>query len=104
MWNVSSRELMNMPLPCNRTTSIPRPERCAITAWYIAGAIEDHGFPDDMKERLEEALTKAGIDHRIETYQAKHGWVFRDTPVYDAAAAERHWQSMFALFDATLKH
>ena len=57
-----------------------------------------------MKERLEEALTKAGIDHRIETYQAKHGWVFRDTPVYDAAAAERHWQTMFALFDATLKH
>src|SRR3984885_10215679 len=25
---------------------------------YIAGAIEDHGFPDDMKERLEEALNK----------------------------------------------
>ena len=71
---------------------------------YIAGAIEDQGFPDDMKERLEEALTKAGIDHRIETYQAKHGWVFRDTPVYDAAAAERHWQTMFALFDETLKH
>ena len=70
---------------------------------YVAGAIEDQSFPDDMKERLDEALTNAGVDHKIETYQAKHGWVFRDTPVYDAAAAERHWQTMLALFDSTLK-
>jgi carboxymethylenebutenolidase len=70
---------------------------------YVAGAIEDGSFPDEMKARLEEALTKAGVDHKIETYPAKHGWVFRDTPVFDAAASERHYQSMFALFDAKLK-
>jgi carboxymethylenebutenolidase len=70
---------------------------------YIAGAIEDQSFPDDMKERLEKALTTAGVDHKIETYQAKHGWVFRDTPVYDAAAAERHWQTLVALLDGKLK-
>jgi carboxymethylenebutenolidase len=69
---------------------------------YVAGAIEDQSFPDDMKLRLEEALTSAGVDHTIETYDAKHGWVFRDFPVYDAAAAERHWQSMTALFAAKL--
>ena len=70
---------------------------------YIAGAIEDQSFPDDMKNRLEEALTQAHIDHKIETYPAKHGWVFRDMPVYDAAACERHWQTLLALFDATLR-
>ncbi|MGB6451597.1 MAG: dienelactone hydrolase family protein [Steroidobacteraceae bacterium] len=70
---------------------------------YVAGAIEDQSFPDDMKKRLEDALTAAGVDHKIETYQAKHGWVFRDTPVYAAAAAERHWQTLVALFDAKLK-
>ncbi|MGH8141261.1 MAG: dienelactone hydrolase family protein, partial [Steroidobacteraceae bacterium] len=70
---------------------------------YVAGAIEDQSFPDDMKARLEQALTAAGVDHRIETYQARHGWVFRDFPIYDAAAAERHWQSLTALFDAKLK-
>jgi carboxymethylenebutenolidase len=70
---------------------------------YVAGAIEDQSFPDDMKQRLEQALTAAGVDHTIETYQAKHGWVFRDTPVFDAAAAERHWHSLLALFDAKLK-
>jgi len=70
---------------------------------YVAGAIEDPVFPDDMKRRLDEALTAAGVDHLVETYPARHGWVFRDTPVYDAAAAERHWQSLTSLFEATLK-
>jgi len=70
---------------------------------YIAGAIEDSSFPDDMKARLEEALTKAHVDHQIETYPAKHGWVFRDTPVYDVAAAERHWQTLVAFLGKTWK-
>src|SRR6202453_4798370 len=69
---------------------------------YIAGAIEDESFPDDMKERLEASLTGAGVEHKIETYAAKHGWVFRDIPVYDAAAAERHWKTMTELFEAKL--
>jgi carboxymethylenebutenolidase len=70
---------------------------------YVGGAIEDDSFPDDMKARLEAALTQAGVDHKIETYPAKHGWVFRDIPVYDAAASERHWQTLTALMDGTLK-
>jgi carboxymethylenebutenolidase len=69
---------------------------------YVAGAIEDASFPDEMKARLEAALTAAGVDHRIETYQAKHGWVLRDMPVYDAAAAERHWQTLPALLASKL--
>jgi carboxymethylenebutenolidase len=71
---------------------------------YVAGAIEDQWFPDDMKVRLEEALTSAGVDHRIETYPARHGWVPTDSPVYDETQAERHWTELLALFDATLKH
>jgi carboxymethylenebutenolidase len=70
---------------------------------YVAGAIEDAGFPDDMKQRLEDALTQAGVDHKIETYQAKHGWVFRDIPVYDAAAEERHWETLTGLLESKLK-
>ena len=56
-----------------------------------------------MKQRLEDALTRAGVDHSIETYQAKHGWVFRDTPVFDAAAAERHWNTLVTLLNAKLR-
>jgi carboxymethylenebutenolidase len=70
---------------------------------YVAGAIEDQSFPDEMKARLEGALTEAGVDHRVETYPAKHGWVLRDTPVYDVACTERHWHSLLALLDAKLK-
>ncbi len=71
---------------------------------YVAGASEDASFPDDMKARLAQALTEAGVEHKIETYPARHGWVFRDTPVYDAAGAERHWQSLLALLAATLAY
>ena len=71
---------------------------------YVAGAIEDQSFPDDMKARLEAALTDAGVDHQVETYPAKHGWVLRDTPTYDAAACERHWQTLLALLKAKLAH
>lgn len=70
---------------------------------YVAGAIEDAGFTDDMKRQLDEALTAARVEHTVETYPARHGWVPADTPVHDPAAAERHWKSLFALFDATLR-
>jgi carboxymethylenebutenolidase len=69
---------------------------------YVAGAIEDASFTDKMKERLERALTDAGVRHTIETYPAKHGFVLRDTTTYDAAAAERHWVSLLALLETTL--
>jgi len=69
---------------------------------YIGGAIEDKNFDDAQKARLEQALTDAGVDHVIETYQAHHGWVPSDTPVHDRAAAARHWDTLLALFDETL--
>ena len=69
---------------------------------YVAGAIEDQGFTDEQKALLEKALTDAHVDHKIETYSAKHGWVFRDLPVYDAAGAERHWTSLTDLLKAKL--
>lgn len=70
---------------------------------YVGGAIEDQSFPEEQKQRLEAALTAAKVDHVIETYQARHGWVPSDTPVYDATAAERHWETMLALFERTLR-
>lgn len=69
---------------------------------YVAGAIDDASFPDAMKARLETALTEAHVDHVVETYPARHGWVLRDMPVYDAAGEKRHWKALQALFAATL--
>lgn len=70
---------------------------------YIAGAIEDSSFDDAQKQRLDQALTAAKVAHTIETYPAKHGWVPSDTPVHDKAQAERHFETLFALFDSVLK-
>jgi carboxymethylenebutenolidase len=69
---------------------------------YIGRASDDPYFDDAMRDRLEAALREAHADYTLETYPAKHGWVPSDTPAHDAAQAERHWQSLFALFDAAL--
>jgi carboxymethylenebutenolidase len=69
---------------------------------YVAGAIKDPNFDDAQKARLEQALTDAGVDHTVETYNAMHGFVPRDTPVHDEAATAKHWETLLALFAATL--
>lgn len=69
---------------------------------YVAGAIEDPYFTEEQKNRLEEALQSAHVDHRIETYPARHGFAVADSPVYDHAAAERHWTALFKLYRETL--
>jgi carboxymethylenebutenolidase len=72
-------------------------------AVYVAGAMEDASFTDAMKQRLADALAAAGVDHTVETYPARHGWVPRDTPVHDPVQAARHFDAMLALFDRTLR-
>ncbi len=70
---------------------------------YVAGAIEDASFPEEQKERLEKTLTEAGVEHVVETYAgARHGFAVPDLPVFDPAAAERHWAALFKLFRETL--
>lgn len=69
---------------------------------YVGGAIEDRSFPEEQKERLEKALTAAGVDHTIETYQAHHGFAVADNSSYDEAAAERHWTAMEDFFGSAL--
>lgn len=69
---------------------------------YVAGAIEDAGFDTAQQQRLAQALTDAGVDHVVEVYNARHGFVPKDTPVHDDAAEAKHWQTLFALFDSTL--
>ena len=71
---------------------------------YVAGADNDNSYPPEMADRLERALTDAGVDHRCEIYpEALHGWTMADFPVYNEAAAERHWEELAALFADTLQ-
>ena len=70
---------------------------------YIAAAENDGSYPPAMAERLETALTQAGVRYSTETYPAAHGWMKPDFPVYDHAAAERGWTAMLALFGRNLQ-
>ena len=71
---------------------------------YVAGADNDKSYPPAMAERLEQALSAAGVSHRLEVYaNAAHGWMKPDFPVYDEAAAERGWQALLDLFDRRLR-
>jgi carboxymethylenebutenolidase len=71
---------------------------------YVGGADEDAGFPPEQADRLREALTAAGVDNTVEIYAgARHGYAPPDMPVYNEAAAERHWRELFKLLDETLK-
>jgi carboxymethylenebutenolidase len=71
-------------------------------AVYVGGAENDASFTAEHAEQLEKALTAAGVDHKIETYPAAHGFAVPDNGPYDAAAADRHWTAMREFFGAKL--
>lgn len=70
---------------------------------YIGAASDDPTFPPEQQDRLVAALRAAHVAYELEIYPAKHGWVPSDTPVHDPAAAEKHWQTLEALFAKTLR-
>ena len=71
-------------------------------AVYVGGAENDGSFTADHAEQLEKALTAAGVEHKIETYPAAHGYAVPDNRSYDADAAERHWRATREFFAANL--
>lgn len=70
---------------------------------YVAPAGIDPGFTPEERARLESALTQAKVRHTIEVYEGvHHGYAVPDFPVFDSAAAERHWTRLVALFRESL--
>ena len=70
---------------------------------YVAGATDDSSFPPEQRDRLDEALTEAGVRHTIETYPAAHGFAVPDNPTYDPSAAQRHRDAMARVFGRALR-
>lgn len=70
---------------------------------YFGHADQDHSLPPEQIERLNAALTEAGVRFRAEVYGgARHGYTQADTSSYNADAAERHWKELLALLERTL--
>ncbi|MGB3441300.1 MAG: dienelactone hydrolase family protein [Actinophytocola sp.] len=71
-------------------------------AVLVAAAQDDRSFPPEQYDRLERALTEAGVRHTLAVYPAKHGFAVPDNDTYDTAAAQRHWAALESLYGETL--
>lgn len=70
---------------------------------YLGHADNDQSMTPEHVSTLEQSLEEAGIRYRSEVYEgASHGYTMSDMPVYDEAAAERHFQELFELLDRTI--
>jgi len=71
---------------------------------YFGCAENDHYAPREMIDQLRAELAAKGGNAEVEIYPGTaHAFAFPSRPTYDKPAAERHWERLFALFDAALK-
>ncbi|MGI9164333.1 MAG: dienelactone hydrolase family protein [Mycobacterium sp.] len=71
-------------------------------AVYVGGAENDASYTVEDEQRLEQALTDAGVEHILEWYPAEHGFAVTDNGPYDESSAERHWRAMEEFFGTHL--
>ncbi|MCP2313792.1 dienelactone hydrolase family protein [Kitasatospora paracochleata] len=70
---------------------------------YFGHADQDPSLPAEQIDRLDKALTAAGVRHRCEVYPgAGHGFTQADTVAYHPDGDARHWESLLALLARTL--
>ena len=71
---------------------------------YFGHAVEDGSATPKQIATLEETLRDWHGAFQSEMYEgAKHGWTVPDQPVYNELQAERAFEKLVELFDATLK-
>jgi carboxymethylenebutenolidase len=71
---------------------------------YFGHAVEDQSMTPQQIEILEAALRDWHGAFESETYQgARHGWTVPGRPVYNELQAERAFENLMEMFDATLE-
>ena len=70
---------------------------------YLGHADNDQSMTAENIAALEQALDEAEVTYRSEVYAgAAHGYTMADTSMYNEAAAERHFEALFALLDRAM--
>ena len=70
---------------------------------YFGCAENDQYAPMETIDALRSTLADEGGNAEVEIYPGTHhGFAFPQRPVYDKAAAERHWERLFVLFGGAL--
>lgn len=71
---------------------------------YLGYAEHDPYVKDNEIPDLEAALDAHGVTYTLETHPGtEHGFCFPERPAYAQAAAEKVWDTIFAMFQRTLK-
>ena len=66
---------------------------------YLGWPDQDPSAPREHIPIIEQALTEAGVEHRIDFMEgALHGFAPPGGERYDRAASEKHWERVFELF------
>jgi len=77
-------------------------DRIKAEAYFGFGSV-DFLTPQKDIDALAAALKKTRLKYELEMYEnCNHGYVFPQREFYNKAAAERHWERLFALFRRTL--
>ena len=63
----------------------------------------DKAFPKELRESFDKALTEAGKDHRMLTYDALHAFANPSNPNYDEKSAAAAWEEVRKFFAEKLK-
>jgi carboxymethylenebutenolidase len=81
------------------------PPKIHCESYFACAEIDKWAPPADIA-KLQASLQAAGTAHRVEWYRAvEHGFVFPlRAGIYNQAAAERHWERLFNLFERRLKN
>jgi carboxymethylenebutenolidase len=70
---------------------------------FAGHADKDHSNPVEAIATLNETFDEAGLTYTSEIFEgAPHGYTMSDTSMYDAAATERHFRELEALFARNL--
>jgi carboxymethylenebutenolidase len=101
----AAASIHGVSLVTDRPDSPHRVLRATDAPLYFGCAEIDHWMPMEMVERLRLEIESSGANAELEVYPgAEHGFVFPGRYCYDKAAAERHWERLFALFGPALAH
>jgi carboxymethylenebutenolidase len=69
---------------------------------YWGHADQDQSMTPESIATLDQAMDDAGVRHTTELYEgAQHGYTMSDMGAYNEAAAERHFEALFALLQRT---
>ena len=78
--------------------------RLRCESYFACVEIDRWAPPADIRQ-LQSGLQAAAVPHRVEWYPGvEHGFVFpQRAGIYNQAAAERHWERLFSLFERRLR-